>query len=191
MTDNSERMQLARKLASNAYRTARLKKIPGVTADIVVSNLARVLISTSPRSDHGRLIMRAMRGGVPAELRTDDEKTVRYLLSHGQAPTISAVSGRLAELPAIHEAQRKRREYAETVTANGAAVAEAIARKLAETGESYTWQELRKLMDWPSSPRYLPAIMTALERDGWITSGRETRSLRPGARFPGLLPDFR
>lgn len=179
----NERSELARKLASNAYRAARLKKISGVTADIIVSNLAKVLIVTSPRSDHGRLLMRAMSGGIKAELRPEDEKAVRYLLSHGQTPTVEAVAGRLSELSVIREAQDKRRAYAAQVSDNGAAVAEAISRRIADTGESYTWRELCKLMEWPSAPRYRTEIMATLEADDWIMTGPEARSLRPGARF--------
>jgi hypothetical protein len=185
------REQLALKLASEAIRGARLRRAKGIFIDQVISNLAKVLVQTSPRSDHGQLLMRAM---VPdnrlKEPRSPEEAAVRKLLSHGQTPTVSAVAGHVADNKGAADAKIRREAQAEQVSREyGPAVAKAIAKRIAETGESYTWAELYRVMGWPwGYPKV--AIMRRLERDGWIATGRETRSLRPGDRYAPVPSDF-
>lgn len=179
-----ERSRLALRLASEAIRKGKIRRDKGVTIDILITNLARVLLRTSPRSDHGQLLMRAM---IPdnrlREPRSPEETAVRELLSHGQTPTIPAVAGHVADNRGAAEARARREAQAEQIAREyGPAVAKAIADRIAETGESYTWAELYRVMGWPwGYPKV--AIMRRLERDGWIVSGRETRSLRPGDRY--------
>jgi DNA-binding IclR family transcriptional regulator len=92
----------------------------------------------------------------------------------------------------IQEGMSRRVAYANRVAEeDGCKVAEIIARRVQETGESYTWSELNKIMAWPGSPRYRREIMTRLEETGWISTGPEARSLRPGASFLRLSSDYR
>jgi hypothetical protein len=182
MTDNRSRLALA--LASKAVRGSKLRRAKGVTIDVPIANLAKVLMRTSPRSDHGQLLMRAM---VPDERlsgpRSPEEEAVRRLLSRGQSPTIRAVASYVADARRVAEAKARREALGARIAGEyGPAVAKAVADRIAETGESYTWAELYRAMGWPwGYPKVI--IIRQLERDGWLVTGSEERSLRPGERY--------
>jgi hypothetical protein len=48
------------------------------------------------------------------------------------------------------------------------------------TGTGPTWSELAAAMGWPSDRAIIKAIICTLAKRGWLTTGRRSRSLRPG-----------
>ena len=192
MDSPNGRSPLSLKIARNAYKAARLKHVKDVPPAQIIANLAKVLMVTHPRSEHGQLLMGAMRGVVPIGSRTDAELAVRYLLSHGQTPTPEAVAGRLKAVMGYRAAREKRDAFAASVVEErGLEIARLIDQKIRETGESYTWQELDNVMGWPRARIYRQIIMKELESAGWIETGSDSRSLRPGTRFRELRADYR
>lgn len=192
MTSVNGKSPLSLKIAQNAYKSARLKRVEDVAPALIIANLAKVLMVTHPRSEHGRLLMGAMRGVVPIGSRTDAELAVRYLLSHGQTPTPEAVSGRLESVMTYRTAKKKRDAFAASIVQeHGPEIARLINQRIRETGKSYTWQELHTIMGWPRARIYRQTIMKELESAGWIKTGSDIRSLRPGTRFRELPTDYR
>lgn len=188
------RSQTAIRLAEQAIRNARLKKTTGISTEQRVMNLAKVLMVTSPRSDHGQLLMRALRPAL-GEYRPVEELAVRFLIRKGEAPTESAVAG-FVQYRAEKDARdaELNRLAQETAAADGYRAAQFIAGRIAESGEAPTWHELRRVMGWTRKEPVFSKIMGNLSRDGWIVAGREPRSLRPGIRYlsePHADPVFR
>jgi len=177
----------ALRIANSAVRNARLKRAKNMTLDEIAYNLAKVLMTTPPRSDHGQLLVRALSPASADNKRSAEEIAVRWLLAHGQTPTEPAITTRL-EMLRISEASRiqKETEAARIAEKDGLRAAEAIASRIARAGESFTWVELRHAMGWPLGKTTLEMILRRLEADGWIETGTKTRSLRPGSRYLGM-----
>jgi hypothetical protein len=177
----------ALRIANSAVRNARLKRAKNMTLDEIAYNLAKVLMVTPPRSDHGLLLMRALSPAIRDNARSAEELAARWLLAHGQTPTESAIATRL-EMLRISEASRVRKKAKATRIAerDGLRAAAAIESRIAQAGESFTWIELARSLDWPLDKITLEMIMHQLERSEWIVTGTKSRTLRPGSRY--LVP---
>lgn len=176
------RSEAALELASKAIRHARLRKTPGVDKQARIMNLAKVLMATRARSEHGQLLIRALQPGTG--YRSPEEIAVRFLVRQGMAPTIPAVTGYVRAL-----ADREAKDTERTSTASriaesdGFRAAQYIADRIRDTGEAPTWLDLAINLGWPRNNAVYAKVVRQLERDGWITTGREARSLRPGSRY--------
>src|ERR1035441_5168866 len=162
----------ALRIANSAVRNARLKRAKNVTLDEIAYNLAKVLMVTPPRSDHGRLLMRALSPAVRDNARSAEELAARWLLAPGPTPTEPAIATRL-EMLRISEAARIRKKARAVRIAerDGLKAAAAIADRIAQAGESFTWVELARSLDWPLDNMTLEMIMHQLEQSGWIQTG--------------------
>ena len=54
-----------------------------------------------------------------------------------------------------------------------------VAQRVQATGEGPTWAELLAAMGWPRNKTW---IIQALTRHGWIVTGTQPRSMRPGVK---------
>jgi hypothetical protein len=171
-------------LAAQLLRRDRLKprRSRGVTADQMAAALARVLMVTSPGSDHGRLLNSALTPR-PKQAKTQGprppaEKAVRALLRLGQSPTPAAVAGVVDDLQRQQTARAARTARAAGhVQADGPRAVQAIAAHWQEHGCGPTWRGLAREMGWPEQDA--AATVGALERAGLVETGDTPRSLRP------------
>jgi hypothetical protein len=136
---------------------------------------ARALVATAPGSDHGRLLVAALK----ATADTDEVRAVLALAKAGVSPTEAAVHAWLQASAERRENQaRLRREAATLAARDGARAREWTAQVVAQTGAGPTWAELSTAMGWPRRVRN--PVMAELAAAGWITTGKAHRSLRPG-----------
>jgi hypothetical protein len=166
---------------------AQLELRPGVDEAQAAAMLARVLHRHDPfASDHGRLLVAALRARSPAEKlsgpRPPVERIIRRLLAGGQTPTPKAVTTELdrAEVHARTRAAHVAR-VAPIVERDGACAAEVVAGHWRRRGTGPTVPEVARALNWPW--RDTKAIIAGLVEAGWVTVGRPTyRSLQPGPR---------
>lgn len=173
----------ALRLAETAIRRNRLRPERGATYESMTANLARVLMRTHPKSQHGQLLMRALSPASPQK-RSEPENAVRWLIKRGQSPTPEAVADRLQIVQAQKAPKIDIWDIAESIAArDGMRAAQTIAEQIAETGQAPTWFELARALDWPRKQTRFDPIFRLLEREGWIVTGPEPRSIRPGRRY--------
>lgn len=151
---------------------------------------ARALVATTPGSDHGRLLVQALK----ATADTTEVRAVLTLAKAGTSPTQAAVHA-LLQLDANRqktrtrlrqEAARRRQEAAPLAAQDGPRAQEWTAQIVAQTGTGPTWSELSTAMGWPRQLR--KPVIAALITTGWITTGETPRSMRPGAGQPSRNP---
>lgn len=156
---------------------------------VAAAALGKALATTSPATPHGQLLARALRPA-PGE-RPDDELAVYRLACKGETPTEAAVRAwlegagqRRERAHRLHErGVRVRAEAASIAAADGERTAAYVAQVVADTGSGPCWAELASAMEWPRQPWGLRnAIIRVLARDGWLATGTEPRSMRPGPR---------
>ena len=147
------------------------------------------LAATSPRSGHGQVLAAALRPARWSD-RPAEERAVFQLARRGETPTEAAVAAWL-------ESRRRRQERwdrdaaaaAEAAAADGPRAAAYVAAVVRDTGQGPTWTELARAMEWPRQPWGLRnAIIRVLARDGWLATGTEPRSMRPGTRSETVVP---
>ncbi len=176
------RSETAIALAGKAIKHARLRKTPGVDGETRIMNLAKVLMATHPRSEHGQLLVRALQPGTG--YRSPEEIAVRFLVRQGMTPTIPAVAGYVRALAAREAKDTERTSAASQIAgSDGLRAAQFVADRIRDTGEAPTWLDLAINLGWPRNNIVYAKVIKQLERDGWITTGREPRSLRPGSRY--------
>lgn len=173
----------ALRLAEAAIRNNRLRPERGATYEICTMNLAKVIMQTHPKSPHGQLLMRAFKRAKPHE-RSEEEKAVRWLVCGGESPTVEAVANRVSVIRARKERSAEPRETPESIAArDGLRTAEFVAGQIDQTGQAPTWFEIVRALGWPRGQSVFEPVFRLLERDGWIITGTEPRSIRPGDRY--------
>jgi hypothetical protein len=175
--------QRVMELAETALQRSGLKPAADQREEVVRS-LAWVLANTPAKSEHGQLLMRALRPGTGP--RPAEEKVIRRLLRRNEQPPYAHVVAQLVE------AERRKAEravwfariVAKAVAEDGPRAASAVAAHWQKTGAGPTWIQLSKDMGWPldSKSRPTPHIIWGLARAGWLRTGKEPNSLRPGPR---------
>lgn len=172
------------KLASLAIRNSKLEPANRVRRSDCIAVLAKTLLATNPRSPHGKLLMRSFRPVADDKQRSPEELSVRWLVKRAESPTPAAVAGRVLSYKTRGENLASvRQEANRIVDSDGYLAARLIADRIAETGESYTWLEVTKLMGWPVRKLLINEIFDKLRYLGWVETGSQTRSLRPGKRY--------
>ena len=72
------------------------------------------------------------------------------------------------------------------VASDGPRAAAYVATVVRDTGTGPTWADLGQAMDWPRYPWNLRAVVIEqLARAGWLKTGKQPRSLRPGPKAAG------
>ena len=122
-----------------------------------------------------------------------------WLLARGQAVTPPAVAtavldARQRALSAPAKAAKAKRDKAERQAFKaelrqdtdrlGRCAAEIVAIALKRDGQAPTWGELGHAMRWNWWQRNL--AVPKLAKAGWLVTGRELRSLRPGTKWDKL-----
>ena len=104
------------------------------------------------------------------------------LVAAGQAPTREAVeSATRQRIAANKQAAEQRDADAAAVVAECGPDAAAWVRGFCATrGHGPLWSELGRALELEH--RLVKATIAALHREGWITTGPEARSMRPGPR---------
>ncbi len=156
---------------------------------VIIAALGRAAALTSPGSGHGRLLaalVRTMAAGVPSrELPEPELRVARGLARRGTAPTEAVLADAMRSWrarPARRERLAGMREEAERLAArDGRAAADWVAGVVAATGAGPAWMELARAMGWPGR-RTAGVIIQGLAAAGWLVTGSEPRSLRPGPR---------
>lgn len=104
------------------------------------------------------------------------------LIRKGQNPTPAAIAGHMRAL-AEHSARVANLhavvEYAAARCSRTAA--KYVAEHVAVLGEGPTWSEVARELEWPRE--VAGRIIWRLVYDGWLTYGKQARSLRPGPRY--------
>jgi hypothetical protein len=176
-------------LAAGLARRGYLRPRPGTRPQAMVTALARTLASLGgplDASEHGRLLDTALRRrsrtARRAGPRPDPERIVRRLLESGQPATAAAVAARLRDLRRHAEAEQARSlRIAPFVKTDGPAAAGCVARYRARLGHGPSWRHVGRYMRWSWSDG--DAIVRALISEGWLVTGQERGSLRPGPRY--------
>jgi hypothetical protein len=172
-----------RALAEAALQNSGLKP-PADQRETVVDKLARALANTPAKSEHGQLLVRALRPGKGP--RPKDERIVRRLVGYNGDPPYAHVVGQLLDAEGKREerAAWRNRVVAKVVAEDGPRAAAFVAQCWQETGAGPTWHQLSSAMGWPSHPkiRIIPAIIHGLAKGGWLRAGKEPNSLQPGPR---------
>jgi hypothetical protein len=168
--------------AAQLLRRGRLGPRRGVTGDQMALALARVLDTTPPASDHGRLLNAALtprtREAKALGPRPAAEKALRALLRLGQTPTTAAVASALDGLQRQQTAAAARTARADArVQADGPRAAQVVADHWQGHGCGPTWRQLCRLMGWPEQDA--AATVRALAVAGLVEIGTTSRSLRP------------
>jgi hypothetical protein len=176
-------------LATQLLRRDRLKprRGRGVTADQMALALARVLMTTPPGSDHGRLINSALTPRTTEAKaqgpRPPAEKAVRALLRLGQTPTPDAVASIVDGLQRRQAAAAARNARAAAhVQADGHRARQAVVDHWAEHGCGPTWRGLARQMGWAEQD--VAATVRALAAAGLVEVGTDRGSLRPAGGRP-------
>jgi hypothetical protein len=172
--------------ARHLLARAQLELRPGVDEGQAASMLARVLHRHDPvASEHGRLLVAALRARPPAEKLTGPrppvERIIRRLLANGKTPTPKAVAAELAHVEVharAHAAHVAR--VAPIVERDGACAAEVAAGHWRRRGIGPTVPEVARALNWPW--RDTRWVVAGMVEAGWLTTGEGTRSLRPGPR---------
>jgi hypothetical protein len=120
-----------------------------------------------------------------------------WLLSHGQGVSPPALANAVLQArqrveTAPRKAAQAKWEKAEreafksdlraNLDAHGRRAAILVARALEETGAAPTWAELCHGLGWPGWWQREVAIRK-LAKAGWLVTGTEARSLRPGPKW--------
>lgn len=115
-----------------------------------------------------------------------------WLLARGQPVTRPAIA------TAVLGARARERRWATLRTQRGAflagldadrtgpRLAALVDRCLERTGKAPTWREVGRVMGW--SEAETSWAIAELRRLGWLFTGSEPRSLRPGRRFVNRQP---
>jgi hypothetical protein len=165
-------------LAASVINGRRLP--PQVSAEQLAAAFGRALAVTAARSEHGQVLTAALQDR-PLPRRSPAERAAWWLAARGQTPTAQAVAKRLAEAQAQQERAEERRQAAEQLARrDGPRAAQYAAGVIQSTGTGPTWRELGQAMGWPEWS--WPAVIGRLERAGYLATGSEPRSLRPGDR---------
>ena len=154
---------------------------------VVAAAIGKALVATPPGSEHGQLLVRALRPSPEGAQRPDDERAVFWLALRGETPTPGAVTGALQMMSARRAREERLHAAAPPfVEADGERAAAHVAAAVRDTGTGPTWAELANAMDWPRYPWHLRAvIIEQLARAGWLQTGKQPRSLRPGPMAAG------
>lgn len=184
MTTVKGRSEQALSIAARALDNGNIRPVRGVDRESCVMNLAKTLMKTHPKSEHGQLLMRAL-SPVHAADRSPEVLSVRWLVRRGESPSPEAVAGRIE---AVRERDAVSTAKWETVNriadADAFQAAKTIADRIAETGEAPTWRELIRAVGWPEKERPVcNMIFSRLDYLGWIETGKQARSLRPGKLY--------
>jgi hypothetical protein len=180
--DADRNLRRARQLLGRAQLELR----PGVDEAQAAALLARVLHRHDPfASEHGRLLLAALRARPPAEKlagpRPPVERIIRRLLANEQAPTPKAVTAELERAEAHARARAAHvARVAPIVQRDGGCAAEVIAGHWRRRGTGPTVPEVARALNWPW--RDTRAIVAGMVEAGWLTTGEGARSLRPGPR---------
>ena len=104
------------------------------------------------------------------------------LVAGGKAPTREAVESVTRQMLAARRQSAAQRdaEVAAVVAAHGPDAAAWVRRYRATHGHGPLWSELGRALELEH--RQVKATIHALEREGWIRTSPETRSMRPGPR---------
>jgi len=143
--------------------------------DTAAQALGAVLAKTPARSEHGRLLSAALKGIASAEPLGEQEHAVMRCARQGITPVPASVAQAAAHYAGVRS---RTGAVTEALFADGERAGAEVARVVAVTGAGPTWGELATAMGWPWKSR--GAIIRALARDGWLVTGCEPRSLRPG-----------
>ena len=113
----------------------------------------------------------------------DDAK--RFLARHGQGVTPGAIAAEIVHarerLKLANWAAATRRD----VDVIGQRAASLVQLALDKVGRAPTWAELAKAMGWRHTQRQMEWAVPFLEEQGWLVTGPEPRSLRPGPKLRG------
>lgn len=107
-----------------------------------------------------------------------------WLMKRGQVPTDAAVATAVAEARRRAQFEAWKQTTERNIDEVGRRAADLVARALASRGMAPTWRELGQVMGW----RYFCQrvwVVPLLEQAGWLTTGPEPRSLRPGPKAVG------
>jgi len=176
----AQRLARATALAATLLQGHRL----GTRLPLAAATVGRALVATSPKSDHGQLLARALQAATDG--RPADERAVLWLARRGEIPTAAAVAARIEGEARHHAAAKVLRAVADWAAAeDGPQASEYVAAVLAETGTGPTWRELGAALGWPRRPHdTIYVIITRLAAAGWLDQGDKTaRSLRPGRKY--------
>ena len=104
------------------------------------------------------------------------------MVAAGQVPTRAAVQAAHRQMVAEKKqaAAQRRDEVAAFVTESGPDAAAWVRRYYDTHGHGPLWSELGRALEL--SHRLRQAAIQALEREGWISTSPESRSMRPGLR---------
>jgi hypothetical protein len=150
---------------------------------VAAAAIGKALVATPPGSEHGQLLARVLRPA--AGERSDDERAVLWLARRGETPTAAATAAASQGLANRQDCGRRVRVAATPlVEADGPRAAAYVAAVVAATGP--TWADVGRAMDWPRYPWNLRAVVIEqLARAGWLQTGKQPRSLRPGPKAGG------
>jgi hypothetical protein len=113
------------------------------------------------------------------------EAAVRFLLGHGQVPTVAAVAAQLATFErhkaAMAAREQRRKQLLALPPSDAAQAATLVADRWQAHGHGPTWHELGRAMGWPYEA--VAATICALATAGWLVVGTEPRSLQPGPQM--------
>lgn len=183
----------SREVAERLLDRCRFRPRPGISRARAVAALAKVLQATAPTSTHGRLLAASLapspakQGRRPVR-QPPQQQAVRRLLARGEAPTARAVAGELARAEEHRQAEERRAARVRAVLEDGGQgprAAAVVAERWRTAGAGPTWRELGDAMGWPRRTLDRQVLMRALERAGWLVTGKAPRSLRPGPRARG------
>jgi hypothetical protein len=122
----------------------------------------------------------------------------RWLLEHRQAVTPGGLANAVVQArqranpsPAKAARLEAQRAFKTALLADeervGERVAHLVERCVAQAGNAPTWGEVGRVMGWDRWQRIW--AIRRLARQGWLRTGKEPRSLRPGPRAAN--PDWR
>ncbi len=109
-------------------------------------------------------------------------RTAITLVAAGQAPTREAVQSATRKMIAAKKqaAEQRHSEVAAFVAECGPDAAAWVRGYCATRGHGPLWAELGRALELEH--RLMEETIWALHREGWISTGREARSMRPGPR---------
>lgn len=153
--------------------------------------LSRVLASHPLNSEHGALLVAALRKRSKAERkrgpRPDAERAVRMLLELGQVPTPRAVAGQLRNAEIRREAAAARAVRIVPMVDHFAGdIARYVGDYRRRHGTGPGWGQVRRAFRRRWRDCDADDILRALVADGWLTATREPGSLAPGPNAKGL-----
>jgi hypothetical protein len=143
--------------------------------------LGRALATTPPKTEHGSLLFRALRPATGT--RPGDEETVLWLAVRGVTPTPAAVAGAAQAADALASRQQLYDQVKQLAERDAIDAAVYVDEAVRDTGTGPTWREVADALGWPRSPWPLAGlVIKRMIAKGWLSAGKEPRSLRPGPK---------